>query len=302
MPDDPTPIRLYLTYQQVRLAANDLAARHDTDYTGVFGVPQGGAVPAHYVAAALEVPVLDAPAAGCLIVDDLVDSGATLARYADKWPVDALYRKPHSPTDLAPDAYPVDAWVVFPWEADPAPTDAVVRLIQHIGEDPTRDGLLDTPKRVLKAWTELTAGYRMDPAAILERQFDHQHDEMIACAGIPFVSVCEHHLLPFTGTATVAYIPGDTGRVVGLSKLARLVDCYARRLQMQERITDQIAQALIEHLDPRGVGVYLTGEHSCLTHRGARATGASMVTSALHGDMRDVPEARAEFLTMARTG
>ncbi len=301
MPDEP--LTLSVTYAQVRAVAGQVAARWEgRDITGVYGVPQGGAVPAVMVAAALDVPVVDAPTtSGILVVDDLVDSGRTLSRYADLWPVDALWRKPHSPPDLAPDARPVDAWVVFPWEPASGPTDAVVRILQHIGEDPTRDGLLDTPARVLKAWTELTAGYRMDPAAILDRQFDHTHDEMIACAGIPFVSVCEHHLLPFTGRATVGYIPGDSGRVVGLSKLARLVDCYARRLQMQERITDQIAYALIEHLEPRGVGVYLTAEHSCLTHRGARATGAQMVTSALHGDMRDVPEARAEFLTMART-
>jgi GTP cyclohydrolase I len=291
-----------LTYAQVADAADAVARRHTGNgYTGVYGIPQGGAVPALMVAAQLGLPLVEGGGPDILVVDDLVDSGVTLGRHRQLgWTVDALYRKPHSPNDLAPHALEHDGWLVFPWEADDAPTDAVVRLLQHIGEDPTRDGLLDTPKRVVKALTELTVGYNDDPAAILARQFDHAHDEMIALTGIPFVSMCEHHLLPFTGHATLGYIPGNEGRVVGLSKLARLVECFARRLQMQERLTDQLAQALLTHLAPQGVGVYVVASHSCMTHRGVRANGASMVTSSLHGAIRTKPEARAEFLAMAQ--
>lgn len=292
--------KTYLTWPDIEDAAAMLAERHaGNGWDSVYGIPQGGAVPAVMVARHLNLPLLDEvneATLSTLVVDDLVDSGVTASRFPAAQ-FDALYRKPHSPTTHAPDAVNVNGWAVFPWEADPEPTDAIVRLLEHIGEDPTRDGLLDTPARVLKAMRELTAGYSADIEAILARQFDHHHDQMIVVTRIPFVSLCEHHLLPFTGHATVGYIPGN-GRVVGLSKLARIVDAYARRLQLQERLTDQVADALLTHLDPDGVGVVVTATHACLTHRGAQATGAAMTTSALHGAMRDKPEARAEFLAL----
>jgi GTP cyclohydrolase I len=174
-------------------------------------------------------------------------------------------------------------------------TDAVVQLLRHIGEDPTRDGLVDTPARVVRALTEMTRGYYDDPAEILARTFDITCDEMVVVRRVPFASLCEHHLLRFAGHATVAYIPGD--RVVGLSKLARLVDCFAHRLQVQERMTGQIADAIVEHLDPVGAGVIVTAAHSCMADRGV-GKAADMVTSALRGAMRNEPSARAELLML----
>lgn len=285
-----------VTWLAAQEAAAILADRHrDTRWTGVHGVPQGGAPVAVMVANRLGVPILDQPEPGCLVVDDLADTGATALRH-NGHTFDALYRKPHTPTDICPDAIEVDGWLRFPWERhDGTPTDAVTRLLQWVGEDPTRDGLRDTPTRVVKALRDLCGGYHLDPADILDRCFDVAHDEMIVVRRIPFNSLCEHHLLPFQGHATVAYVPGD--RIVGLSKLARLVDCYARRLQVQERLTDQIADAVERHLDPVAVGVIVTAHHTCMSHRGIQKH-AEMVTSALRRGMRDDPAARNELLTL----
>ncbi|MDE1904871.1 MAG: GTP cyclohydrolase I FolE [Rhodospirillales bacterium] len=197
---------------------------------------------------------------------------------------------------------PADTWVVFPWEQDTpdqhGPADAVTRLIEHIGEDPTRPGLIDTPRRVLDSLTEMTAGYRMDPAVHLGVVFPDKCDEMVVVTGIDFTSMCEHHMLTFTGTVAVGYIPD--GQVVGLSKLARVVDVFSQRLQVQERMTEQIANAIDTHLDPKGVGVVVRARHSCMGCRGVRKPAAEMTTSALLGYFKDDPKARAEFLSLAR--
>ena len=174
--------------------------------------------------------------------------------------------------------------------------DAVRTLLAYLGEDPGRDGLVRTPARVVRALTEMTAGYEQDPALILDTTFDVAYDEMIALGPYPFQSLCEHHLLPFGGTVVVGYVP--VARVVGLSKLGRLVDCFARRLQVQERMTNQIAEALWSGLEPKGVGVMVRGVHQCMTHRGV-GKAAPMHTVALRGVMLERPEARAEFLALA---
>lgn len=185
--------------------------------------------------------------------------------------------------------------------ADPATSasaasDHVRALLAHLGEDPSRDGLVETPRRVVKALGELTSGYRVDIAALLAVTFDERHDELVMVRKVPFASLCEHHMLPFTGHATVGYVPRNG--IVGLSKLARLVDAYARRLQVQERMTDQIANAMIEHLDPLAVGVIIEAEHACMALRGIERR-ASMVTSCLRGLLRERPDLRQEFLALA---
>lgn len=174
--------------------------------------------------------------------------------------------------------------------------DAVVALLQGIGEDPSREGLRDTPRRVVKALAEMTIGYQHDPAQILGTVFDEVSEEMVIVRGIPFWSLCEHHMLPFHGTAHVAYLPD--GQVVGLSKIPRLVECFARRLQVQERMTTQVADALATHLQPRGVAVLIEGEHTCMRIRGIQREG-TMITSAYRGTLRD-DAARAEFLQHVR--
>ena len=174
---------------------------------------------------------------------------------------------------------------------------AVREILVAIGEDPDRDGLRDTPARVARSYAEIFAGMQSDPAEILGTTFDIQHDEMVLVRDIEVWSTCEHHLLPFTGVAHVAYIPSPEGQVTGLSKLARLVDTFAKRPQVQERLTGQIADSLVEHLRPRGVMVVIECEHLCMTMRGVRKPGAKTVTSAVRGAMHK-PATRAEAMSL----
>lgn len=172
---------------------------------------------------------------------------------------------------------------------------AVREILIAIGEDPDRDGLIDTPERVAKAYAEMFSGLGQTAADVLERTFDISHDELVLVRDIEVSSVCEHHLLPFLGVAHVGYIPAENGRVAGLSKLARLVDVYAKRPQVQERLTTDIADALVEHLGARGVIVAVECEHLCMTMRGVRKPGAKTVTSAVRGMLRN-PATRAEAM------
>ena len=175
---------------------------------------------------------------------------------------------------------------------------AVREIIEAIGEDPTRQGLIGTPGRVARAYAELFAGLREDPRDHLRVGFDAEHHEMVVLRDIPFYSVCEHHFMPFHGVAAVGYLPD--GRVVGVSKLARLVEGYARRPQLQERLTGQVADALMESLNPDGVAVVIEAEHLCMTQRGVRKPGSRMVTSATRGSFRKNSVTRAEFLSLVR--
>ena len=174
---------------------------------------------------------------------------------------------------------------------------AVRELLLAIGEDPTRDGLLDTPARVARAYAEVFGGLQQDPAEVLSTVFDLSHDELILVKDIEIYSTCEHHLVPFHGVAHVGYIPNDEGRITGLSKLARLVDVYAKRPQVQERLTTQVADALEQHLQPQGVIVVVECEHLCMSMRGIRKPGARTVTSAVRGQLRD-PATRAEAMSL----
>ncbi|MCL2782749.1 MAG: GTP cyclohydrolase I FolE [Propionibacteriaceae bacterium] len=178
---------------------------------------------------------------------------------------------------------------------------AVREFLAGIGEDPDRPGLRDTPERVARACDEIFAGVDQDPATILATTFDASHDEMVLVRDIDVQSICEHHLLPFHGVAHVAYIPPANGRITGLSKLARLVDVYARRPQVQERLTTQIADALVQHLGARGVLVVLECEHLCMTMRGVKKPGSRTVTSAVRGLLR-TPATRAEAMSLIMDG
>jgi GTP cyclohydrolase I len=174
---------------------------------------------------------------------------------------------------------------------------AVRELLAAIGEDPTRDGLRDTPARVARAYAEMFAGLRQSPDEVLSTTFDLGHDEMVLVQDIEVYSTCEHHLVPFHGVAHVGYIPGPDGRITGLSKLARLVDVYAKRPQVQERLTTQVADALTRILQPRGVIVVIQCEHLCMSMRGIRKPGARTTTSAVRGIMRE-PATRAEAMSL----
>jgi GTP cyclohydrolase IA len=175
---------------------------------------------------------------------------------------------------------------------------AIRELLYAIGEDPDRNGLQDTPARVARAYREMFAGLYTDPDTVLNTMFDEDHDEMVIVKEIPMYSTCEHHLVSFHGVAHVGYIPGKDGRVTGLSKIARLVDLYAKRPQVQERLTSQIADALVSKLDPRGVIVVVEAEHLCMAMRGVRKPGAVTTTSAVRGMFKTSPASRAEALDL----
>lgn len=174
---------------------------------------------------------------------------------------------------------------------------AVREILAAVGEDPDREGLLDTPARVARAYAETFVGLRQTPADVLDKTFDVEHEELILVRDIEVYSTCEHHLVPFHGVAHVGYIPSPSGRVTGLSKLARLVDVYAKRPQVQERLTTQIADALVEHLDAQGVIVVIEAEHLCMSMRGIRKPGARTITSAVRGQLRNTAT-RAEAMSL----
>jgi GTP cyclohydrolase I len=185
---------------------------------------------------------------------------------------------------------------------DPVDHDRIVRafreILEAIGEDADREGLRETPARVARMYAELFEGLRTDPRDYLRVGFEADHDEMVILKDIPFYSICEHHFMPFHGVASVGYVPD--GRVVGLSKLARLVDGFARRPQIQEQLTGQIADAIMEVLEPDGVAVVIEAEHLCMTQRGVKKPGSRMVTSATRGLFRKNDVTRAEFLSLVR--
>jgi GTP cyclohydrolase I len=182
---------------------------------------------------------------------------------------------------------------------DHAKVEQGVRLIlEGIGEDLERDGLRGTPGRVARMYEEITSGLREDPTQVLQAVFEEGHDEMVMIRDIPLASVCEHHLAPFVGKAHVAYIPNEQGRITGLSKLARLVEGLARRPQVQERLTAQIADAMVERLEPRGALVVIEAEHLCMSMRGVRKPGAVTVTSAVRGSFRDSMSTRLEAMNL----
>jgi GTP cyclohydrolase IA len=175
---------------------------------------------------------------------------------------------------------------------------AVREILIAVGEDPDRDGLQATPARVARMYAEIFSGMHVDPSSVLQTVFDADHDEMVLVKDIAVASTCEHHLVPWIGTASVGYIPNDSGQITGLSKLARLVDVYARRPQVQERLTSQVADAIEDNLKPRGVIVVVEAEHLCMTVRGVRKPGAKTVTSAVRGLFRDSASTRSEAMSL----
>ena len=203
------------------------------------------------------------------------------------------------PATGAPARHGPGAAAVTTGTFDAARVEAAVReLLVAVGEDPAREGLLETPARVARAYAETFAGLHADPGSVLTSVFDEHHDELVIVKDIPFASTCEHHLVPFVGTAHVGYIPNEQGQVTGLSKLARLVDLYAKRPQVQERLTSQVADTLVERLRPRGVIVVVEAEHFCMSMRGVRKPGARTVTSAVRGLLKESASSRAEALSL----
>ncbi len=302
--------KLLLTNTQIMLRASNICAKitwsqitSSTNDISVFAVPRGGIAAAYalerYLPAPYRFNYVEDPKDADLFIDDLIDSGATIRRYLEISPKAgfiALYDK-RDPISISH-----GKWVVFPWEEaeDVGIEDNIRRILQCVGEDPAREGLEETPSRVAEAWRSWTAGYGQHPKDILKTFKDgsDSYDEMVVVKDIPFYSHCEHHMAPFFGTATIGYIPD--GKIVGLSKLSRLLDIYARRLQVQERLTSQVAKALQENLNPLGCGVVIKARHLCMESRGICQQGHHTITSALTGALKTDASARSEFLSLIK--
>ena len=274
----------------------------------IFGVPRGGLIPAQLVARAIlqkggDARVVYQALNASVIVDDIIDSGSTLSQYL-YYPVPfyACYTKRKADIEEGRAMALGNSWVIFPWEESAlgSAVDIVKRFLQFIGEDPSRGGLQETPERVVKAWEEWFNGYRQAPSEVLKTFEDgaDKVNEMVVVRDIPVYSHCEHHLAPFFGVAHIAYIPN--GKIVGLSKLSRVVDILARRLQVQERLTNQIADSINECLSPVGVGVVIECRHMCMESSGINRAGVTTLTSALRGALMEQPSARAEFFSLVR--
>lgn len=267
----------------------------------LYGIPRGGVSAAYLLIQYLSprYVIVDNPENADIFIDDIIDSGETMRKYCDQYPgvpFFALIDKTNPGCGFRA------AWIVFPWEtADDSGIESnITRILQYVGENPNRGGLLETPRRVAKAWGEWTSGYSVDIPALIKSFEDGAEgcDEMVVRQDIPLYSHCEHHMAAIFGSVTVAYIP-DT-KVVGLSKMDRLVDAFGRRLQVQERLTNQIADALYDNLKPRGVGVIVKARHMCIESRGVKNANSMTRTSALRGVFKDQAETRAEFLSLAR--
>ena len=277
----------YLTWDEITIKLRDIYSPGEVYY----GVPKGG-----MIACAFLPPgaiVTSYPEKATVILDDIEDSGKTRRLYESKY-TNAKFICLVNRKDF-------DDWVVFPWEADhPAGEESVqgniTRILEYIGENPEREGLQDTPERVVKSWDTLFEGYKKNPKEILTVFESNGYDEVVLLDNIEMYSMCEHHMLPFYGKAHVAYIPGN--HIIGISKLARLVDIYARRLQNQERITQQVTEALMEYLKPKGAACIIEAKHMCMCARGVGKQNSVMKTSSMKGVFFDSPEARAELMTL----
>ncbi len=285
----------------------------DLSIKKIYAIPRGGMIPGALLAMKLNIPFVKKCEIdkSTLIFDDVVDSGHTIRRLFDDIhpltvPVAALHYKVCTPKAEMPTfciacAVQQGTWIEYFWEseADEAPAeDAVIRLLQYIGEDVEREGLLETPKRVIKAYAQMFKGYNQKPEDIIKtfEEKDQKYDQIVLLKDIELHSHCEHHMLPFSGRAHVAYIPKKG--VIGVSKLARLVDMYSHRLQIQERIGEQVTAALVRHLDPLAAACIIEAQHLCMTMRGVEKQKSKMVTSSLKGSFLTDSAAKMELLTL----
>lgn len=232
------------------------------------------------------------------VIDDIIDSGNTKLRF-ERYQMSKgqYFFALLNPQESEKSKY----WYVFPWEKEKneqGPEDNIVRILEYIGDDPSREGLKETPKRVVKSYEEIFAGYKQNPADVMKVFSDGSCDEMVLLKDIEFYSVCEHHMQPFFGKAHIAYLPDQ--KVIGVSKLARVLDIYSRRLQIQERLTQQVTQALMEHLKPKGAACIIEAKHFCMVCRGVGKQNSTMITSSLEGAFKTDSTTRNEFLSMIR--
>lgn len=290
-----------------RIAEHIKASYRPEDILGVFGVPRGGTIPAIELSRALGVPFIPSfdeshdDSRNIIVIDDIVDSGRTRMRYK-VYPFYALVNKDQGTRQgILPFQYALGTtseWVHFWWEHEPAIDikDSIIRQLEYIREDPNREGLRKTPARVERAWQELFKGYQKDPKEIFTTFETDGYSGIVLLKNIEMFSMCEHHILPFAGRAHIAYIPNE--KVIGISKLARLLEIYSRRLQIQERICEQITTDLMNYLEPKGAACIIEAEHFCIRMRGVNKQNSTMVTSSLKGMFLDNPGAHNELLQL----
>ncbi len=288
--------KIFISIQEIQERCSDICISIPTGKT-IYGVPRGGLVPASLISGITSGYLTDDPAKADLIIDDLIDSGATRERYKKKFPNTDFIHLYEKAEDFP------GKWIVFPWEIgdqgnDQSSEDIFIRQLEFIGEDANREGLKETPKRIAKAWKEIFSGYNKDPKDVIKTFESGGYDQIVLLKDIEMYSMCEHHMLPFVGKAHVAYIPG--GRVIGISKLARLIDIFSKRLQIQERIGDQVTDILMKELNALGAACVIEADHFCIRMRGVGKQHSSMVTSSMKGVFMDKPEARQELMSLIK--
>lgn len=290
--------KIIISIEDIERRCWEISQRIDRDGGLCFyGIPRGGITPAAIIAAMCKGNVVNNYEDADYIVDDLVDSGKTRDRYkllAPKAKFIPLYEKLDH-----------EHWLVFPWEIcedgnDISAEDIFTRFLEYVGENTSREGLVETPARMAKAWKFWTSGYNQNPDEVFKVFSDggEDYDQMIMLDPIPFYSHCEHHMAAMFGEVYIAYIPNK--KIAGLSKFARLVDIFSRRLQVQERLTTQIAETIERNLNPLGVAVFIKGTHFCIESRGVQKPGMKAKTSAMRGAFKNNPETRAEFFSLIK--
>jgi GTP cyclohydrolase I len=289
----------HITYEKYKEDCYQLSEKVGNGYSGVYGIPRGGVLVAHILSEELDIPFQEKPDKHSLIVDDLIDSGESLSKYSDNRKA-VLYRKPYSPL-ICDSIETIDDWIEFFYEnTNDDMEGSVARILEYIGENPNRDGLKDTPKRIVQSWEDLYKGYKQNPKSLVKVFNCESYTGMVLLKDIELYSMCEHHMLPFVGRCHIAYIPNK--KVIGISKLARIMEVYARRLQIQERLTDEIASCIEKLLKPKGVAVMIEAEHFCMRMRGVGKQNSIMVTSSLTGVFLKEEATRNEFLTLIKGG
>ena len=276
------------------------------DITGIYGVPRGGTILAQELSHRLEIPLVEEVSEypyETLVADDVVDSGRTRNKFGGH-PFVSLHLKKVCDSDLHP-TYSVhtevEEWIRYWWEAEEDAEGLVIRMLQRIGEDPLREGLRETPARVIRSWAELYSGYDQKELSSIFKTFDNPehtntYNQVVLLKDVEMFSQCEHHMLPFIGKAHIAYIPNE--KVIGVSKMARLLEVYSRRLQIQERIGEQVTSDLMEHLECQGAACIIEAMHLCMRMRGVAKQHSTMVTSSLKGIFLTDQAARSELLRL----
>lgn len=289
--------KVYITWEQVEERIKEFENQLDfTLNNKVYGIPNGGMICAGLLQ---RTHLVTNPNEATVFLDDLCDSGKTAEKYVMKYlkPVYTLFNK-QTEENLK------NKWLIFPWEAEHPGKDKegiednIIRQLQYIGEDVTREGLLDTPKRIVKSWKELYAGYSQDPKDVFTTFSTDGYNQMVVLKNISFYSMCEHHMLPFFGIAHIAYIPKE--KVIGISKLARLLEIYTKRMQIQERIGEQVTSDIMKYLDAQGAACIIEAQHLCMKSRGVKNPTSVMQTSSLKGIFMEDSSTRNELFQMIK--